>query len=212
MNKARIVYVFILAILALLFARESFAAFYKYVNDKGVVSFADNLQSVPEKYRATAVVINDGTSDDEAKTATKPVVNKAAEAPIAAVASTMEKAAGKERVSFSSRLLISLGVVLGSLFIFFVVSKRTDVRENKKSLSLMRSTLIILVSIYLVYAHAGDVAGVFGMASHAVDDVKHRSEEKGKKAAQAIKSLDALFEEAQKTQKDPVTEPADPEK
>jgi hypothetical protein len=42
--------------------------------------------------------------------------------------------------------------------------------------------------------------------------VKHRSEEKGKKAAQAIKSLDALFEEAQKAQKDPVAEPADPEK
>jgi hypothetical protein len=96
MNKARIVYVFVLAALALLFARESFAAFYKYVDDKGVVSFADNLQSVPEKYRATAVVINDGTSDDEAKTATKTVVNKAAEAPIATAVSTTEKAAGIE--------------------------------------------------------------------------------------------------------------------
>jgi hypothetical protein len=38
-----------LAALAPLFAHESFAAFYKYVDDKGVVSFSDNLQSVPEK-------------------------------------------------------------------------------------------------------------------------------------------------------------------
>lgn len=212
MNKTRIVYVFVLAALALLFVRESSAAFYKYVDDKDVVSFADNLQSVPEKYRATAVVINDGTGDDEAKTTTKPVVNKAVEAPTATVASAPGKAAGKEPASFSSRLLISLGVVFSSLVIFFVISKRTDMRENKKFLSVMRSILITLVSIYLVYAHVGDVAGVFSMASHAVDDVKHHSEEKGKKAARAIKSLDTLFEEAQKTQKTPVTEPADTEK
>jgi hypothetical protein len=76
----------------------------------------------------------------------------------------------------------------------------------------MRSTLITLVSIYLLYAHARDVAGVFSMASHAVDDVKHHSEQKGKKAAQAIKSFDALFEEAQKAQKEPAPEPADTEK
>jgi len=69
-------------------------------------------------------------------------------------------------------------------------------RENKKFLSLMRSILITQVFLYLVYAHARDVAGVFSMAGLAIDDVKHRSEEKGKKAARAINSLDALFEEA----------------
>ncbi len=212
MDKIRIVCLFVLAALGLLFARESCAAFYKYVNDKDVVSFADNLQSVPEKYRATAVIINDGTVDDEAKTATKPVVNKALEAPTATVANTTGKSASKEPASFSSRLFISLGVVLSSLIIFSVISKRTDMRENKKFLFVMRSILITLVSIYLVYAHERDVAGVFSMASHAVDDVKHHSEEKGKKAARTIKSLDALFEQAQKTQKTPVTEPADTEK
>jgi predicted ribonuclease YlaK len=48
------------------------------------------------------------------------------------------------------------------------------------------------------------VAGVFSMASLAIDDVKHHSEEKGKKAARAINSLDALFEEAQKRRKLPL--------
>jgi hypothetical protein len=52
----------------------------------------------------------------------------------------------------------------------------------------------------------------FQQASHAVDDVKHHSEEKGKKAVRTIKPLDGLFEEAQKTQKTPVKEPADTEK
>ena len=212
MNKFRIVYLIVLAALALLFARESCAAFYKYVDDKDVVSFADNLQSVPEKYRATAVIINDATGDDEAKTTTKPVVNKAVEAPTATVANTSGKAASKEPASFSSRLLISLGVIISSLVIFFVINTRTDMRENKKFLSVMRSILKTLVSIYLVYVHVRDVAGVFSMAIHAVDDVKYHSEERGKKAAQTIKSLDALFEEAQKTQKTPVTEPADTEK
>jgi hypothetical protein len=212
MNKTRIVYVFVLATLALLFAHDSFAAFYKYVDDKGVVSFSDNLQSVPEKYRATAVVINDGTGDDEAKAITKSVVNKAVDAPSSTVESTPGKTSDKERTSVSSRLLLSLGVVLSSLFIFFVAGKLTDMRENKKFLSVMRGILITLVSIYLVYAHASDVAGVFSMASHAVDDVKHHSEEKGKKATRAIKSLDTLFEEGQKAQKTSVTDPADTEK
>ncbi len=42
------------------------------------------------------------------------------------------------------------------------------------------------------------------MASLAIDDVKHHSEEKGKKAARAINSLDALFEEARKRRKLPL--------
>jgi hypothetical protein len=128
------------------------------------------------------------------------------------VAITPGKATGKEWPSVRSRLLISLGAVLSALFIFPVVCKRADIRENKKFLSVMRRILIPLVSIYLVYAHAKDVAGVFSMASHAVDDVKQHSEETGKKAARAIKSFDALFEEAQKAQKTSVTEPADTEK
>ena len=139
-------------------------------------------------------------------------MNKAEEAPTATVANTPGKVAGKEPASFSSRLLISLGVIISSLVIFFVINTRTDMRENKKFLSVMRSILKTLVSIYLVYVHVRDVAGVFSMAIHAVDDVKYHSEERGKKAAQTVKSLDALFEEAQKTQKTPVTEPADTEK
>jgi hypothetical protein len=83
------------------------------------------------------------SGDDEAKATTKPFMNEGGEAPTATVASTPEKAAGKKPTSFSSRLLISLGVVLSSLFILFVVSRRTDMRENKKFLSSMRSILII---------------------------------------------------------------------
>jgi uncharacterized membrane protein YcjF (UPF0283 family) len=142
---------------------------------------------VLEKYRVTAVIINCGTDDDKEKATTKPVVNKAVEAPTATVANTPGKAAGKEPTSFSSRLLISLGVILSSLVIFFVIIKLTDRRENKKFLSVIRSILITLVSIYLVCAHVRDVTRIFSMASHAVDDVKHHSEEKGKKATRTIK-------------------------
>jgi hypothetical protein len=58
------------------------------------------------------------------------------------------------------------------------------------------------VSIFCLCSCKG-CAGVFSMASLATDDVKHHSEEKWKKAARAINSLDALFEEAQKRRKLP---------
>jgi len=68
-------------------------------------------------------------------------------------------------------------------------------RENKGFLSLMRSILMTGVTLYLVDAQSRDVAGVFSTAGRPLDDVKHYSEENGKKAARAINSLDALFEE-----------------
>jgi hypothetical protein len=44
------------------------------------------------------------------------------------------------------------------------------------------------------------VLTVFGMAGKAIDDAQQRSAEKGKKAAEAAKTLDALLEQAQKAQ------------
>jgi hypothetical protein len=90
------------------------------------------------------------SGDDEAKATTKPFMKEGGEAPTATATSPPGKAAGKNPASFSSRLLISLGVVLSSLFIFFVVSKRIDMRENKKYLSLMRRIPITPGRLYIL--------------------------------------------------------------
>ena len=41
---------------------------------------------------------------------------------------------------------------------------------------------------------------MFGMAGKTIDTVQYQSAEKGKKAAEAIKKIDALVEEMQKTE------------
>ncbi|HYQ61479.1 MAG TPA: hypothetical protein VEP29_10515 [Desulfatiglandales bacterium] len=89
---------------------------------------------MPEKYLETAVIINDGTGDNEEKAKTKPVVNKAVETPTATVASTPGKAAGKELALFRSRMLKSLGIIPISIVIFFVISKRADMLKTRNSL------------------------------------------------------------------------------
>jgi hypothetical protein len=66
------------------------------------------------------------SGDDEARPQRSLLCNEGGEAPTATVASPPGKTAGKKPASFSSRLLISLGVVLSPLFIFFIVSRRTD--------------------------------------------------------------------------------------
>lgn len=195
MKKILIVFAVLHCLLGISFVNESEAAIYKYIDKDGIVSFADNLQSIPEKYRSTALIVDGESKDDEAKPSRPVTVDKAAEEPLPEEASKPQSQGPKP---LSVRLTMSAVVSLGLLLIFIVVSNQTPLKENKKVLSILRTSLIGILSFYLLVAHVKDVMGLFGTAGKAIDDVQQRQAEKGKKAAQAMKKLDGLIQETQK--------------
>ncbi len=209
MRKTLLCFALLLCLGGMIIVRDSHASFYKYINKDGVACFADDLQAVPEQYRASAVIVETETDDDRATPAAPagPAANKA-ETPV-----SVSEARPESGRPLSTRLMISGAVGLGAFFIFVVIS--SQLKEDKKALSIVRGLLMAGVSMYLVAAHVGDVMTMFGLAGKAVEEVERRSEERGKKAAQTIKSIDAMFDEAQKAQKAQESqsdEPAEPEK
>lgn len=181
------------------------AAIYKYVDKDGVPCFADDLQVVPEQYRASAVIVEGDAKDDETK-ASRPVTLQNTETQ--SLAAAVETKPVRRPLPLSIRVMISAAVAIAGLVIFLVLKKLPELKDNKKVLLAIRGSLIGVVAIYLVVAHVKDVLIVFGLASQTIEDAQQRSAEKGKKAAQVIKSIDAMFDEAQKAQKTMDTEEA----
>lgn len=179
----------------LIVAPDVSAAIYKYVDKDGIVCFADDLQFIPAKYRSKAVIV-DGEAKEEIKES-GPVVAYPRKEQSTEIAGERESRPSR---SLSFRLMVSTAVVLAMALVFIILMKQAFVTENKKVYSIIRASFIGILSLYLIIAHGRDVLTVFGMAGKAIDDAQQRSAEKGKKAAEAIKKLDALFEQAQKAQ------------
>ncbi len=196
MKKISMAFAFLFCVAGTVFVQDSDAGFYKYVDKNGTICFADDLQVVPKQYRASAVIVESAEEDDDARTtgATGGKVEvETAQSPAQAKAEFSRP--------LSTRLMISGAIGLGVFLIFILISMLPELKENKKALSIIRAALTASVLLYFIVAHAGDVITVFGAAGKAVENVQNRSAEKGKKAGQAIKQLDTLFEEAQKAQK-----------
>ncbi len=200
MRKYALLFAVLYCFLGPTFVGNCHAAIYKYVDKDGIVCFADDLQSVPEKYRSKAVIVEGEAKEDPEKLQTLAINNdnKAGEQAAANVSAETVQIRGPRPLSF--RLMISAAVSLAGLLIFILLTKQAGLKENKKVHAIIRNSLISLVSLYLIIAHVKDVTTIFGMTGKAIDDVRQQSAEKGKRAAQAIKSIDALFEEAQKAQ------------
>jgi hypothetical protein len=193
MKKISVSFAFLLCLGGIFFYRASDAAIYRYVDKDGVICFADNLQVIPEQCRATAVIVDNEATDDIKPS--KPMVVTKTDMALSA-AETKPENRGPRPLSI--RLMISGAVGLSALMIFIVISRLPEFKENKKILIIIRASLIGMISLYLIVAHVKDMISLFSMAGRVVEDVQNQSAEKGKKAAQAIKSLDALFEEAHK--------------
>lgn len=205
MKKRVIMSAALCALLAFCFVSDSYALIYKYINKEGIVCFADDLQQVPEKFRASAVIVEGETEDNGEKrsSATNTQMNKAEEQTARAetpAERTMPSAPAVHPLSV--RLVISGAVCLGALSIFIILSKQAELKEKEKVLSVIRTSLIGIVSVYLIVAHVRDAMTMFGMAGRAIDNVQQQSAEKGKKAAKAMKALDTLFQEAERSQKE----------
>ncbi len=197
--RTRLILVFII-IVVLSATSNSFAAIYKYVDENGIVSFADDLQSVPEKNRATAKIVS-GEQEPE-KT---PVIQKQPQAQAEAKPGTAEPSTVPEKASiaghaksfFNNRVLISALVVVSALFAFVILGILDA--DHKKSIKIVRVVILWGMSLYLIVAHVGDVVNLFRTLKSEVDTVQRDSEEKGKKAAKAIKEINAVIQNVDNT-------------
>ena len=195
MGRLWITVIVLVTVLILFTGRESQAVIYKYVNEKGVPTFADDMQKIPEQYRAQAVTVVGGNEYD--------AYSEQEKARLAAEARTQQvmQAAAPARVEepISKRLTRS-GVAVG-LFIalLFVVSHIDALREQARVLFRIRTGLIVVLVIFLTFTHARDIAGLFGSVgdtiSNPVANLQEKSAERGKKAADAYKSMEKVLDQ-----------------
>jgi hypothetical protein len=197
----------------ILSVQDSRAAIYKYVDKDGLINFADDLQSIPAPDRGTAKIV----SGEPAETnATSPAKNDQVKAqagtgtpeaaPAAAPAAGQEKqqpveSRGKTEF-FGKRALTSVIIIVSTAFAFIILGI-LDI-DNKKIVTVVRVILMWGMTVYLLYVHAGDVVGLFSTMGAKMQSVHQKSEEKGKKAARALKNLNALVDQAEQSSADPV--------
>jgi hypothetical protein len=84
--------------------------------------------------------------------------------------------------------------VVSALFAFVVLGIIDA--DHKKAIKIARVVIIWVVSVYLLYSHAGDVVHGFRSIGSNVESARQESEEKGKKAAKAMKALNAVLDQA----------------
>jgi len=192
--RIRLMLVFILAIV-LSATSNSFAAIYKYIDKNGIICFADDLQSIPEQCRATAQIVS-GEQEPERK----PLIQKQSLVQAEATPTNEAPSSDRDKVSiegyakrfFSGRVLISVVVVVSALFSFVILGILDA--DHKKAIKIARVVILWGMSIYLIVAHAGDFVNLFRILEGKVDTVQRESGEKGKKAAKAMKEINAIVQ------------------
>ena len=192
--RIRLMLVFILAIV-LSATSNSFAAIYKYIDKNGIICFADDLQSIPEQCRATAQIVS-GEQEPERK----PLIQKQSLVQAEATPTNEAPSSDRDKVSiegyakrfFSGRVLISVVVVVSALFSFVILGILDA--DHKKAIKIVRVVILWGMSIYLIVAHAGDFVNLFRILEGKVDTVQRESGEKGKKAAKAMKEINAIVQ------------------
>jgi septum formation inhibitor MinC len=202
MAKLRFLLTIALFFLIVISSRESQAVIYKYMNEKGMPIFTDELQKVPEQFRASAVVVSGGNDYDayaeqeKARLAAKARAQQEFQAKQEPQATT---APVRTEETISARLIRS-GVAVG-LFIalLFVVSHVDAIREQAHLLSRIRTVLVLLLLAFLGFTHVRDVMGLFGKVEETVVNpvasIQEQSAERGKKAAEAFKSMDKILDQ-----------------
>lgn len=190
-RKALLMMVFFI-ILGVSLSSDALAAIYKYVDKDGMIYFSDDLQSIPEQYRAAAKIVS-GEAKEEEK---RPVTHNQ-EKTLLETGMNNDGFPGVQQKPFSSRVLISEIIVVSAMFTLVILGILDT--DHKKTVKIVRVVVLWGVSVYLLFAHAGDVVHVFSSMGKHVENVQRESEEKGKKAAKALKALDTLVEQAEKS-------------
>jgi hypothetical protein len=187
--KAFFILVFVV-VLGFLAMSDVFAAIYKYTDKDGMITFADDLQSIPEQYRASAKIVS-GETEVQKKPAMQTQApgqsdaKQVAPAPSPALEQGRGAVVENSKSVFSGRLLISIIVVVSALFSFVILGLYDE--DHKKSIKIIRVVILWGVAIFMLYAHAMDVVQLFSLASGKIDAVQEESAEKGRKTARKIK-------------------------
>jgi hypothetical protein len=158
-----------------------------------MIYFSDDLQSIPEQYRAAAKIVSGETKEEEEKR----LVTQYQEKARMETGMNDDRSSGAQQKPFGSRALTSAIIVVSAMFTFVILGI-LDI-DHKKAVKIVRVIVLWGVSVYLLFAHAGDVVHVFSSMGNHVESVQRESEEKGKKAAKALKALDTLTEQAGKS-------------
>jgi hypothetical protein len=170
-------------------AQHGYGAIYKYVDKDGVISFANDLQSIPEQYRVNAKVVSDA-SDQENNPLMENGQTRGQTGKHADVSGMTHDNAVDSRHENSflkNRMFLTAFVIVSAGFAFIILGiLETD---QKKTVAITRVVLVWAVALYLLIAHAGDAVRMFRTVGGTIDEVKHQSAERGKKAAKAAKAL-----------------------
>lgn len=198
MGKSRFPLIILLMVLILAVGRESQAVIYKYVSEKGIPTFADDMQKIPEQYRAQAVIVTGGNDFDA-----YAEQEKQEKARLAAEERTRQEqraaAPVKAEKPLSSRLIRS-GIAVGIFIALLFVTAHFDaLREQAQVLFRVRTGLAVLLLVFLAFNHGRDVRGLFGTVGdtlpNPVASMQERSAERGKKAAEAYKAMGKVLEQ-----------------
>lgn len=193
MTKLRVSLVFFLFVLFLINGRDSHAVIYKYTNEKGVPTYADDMQKIPEQHRAQAVIVSGAAVDEQAE------AERARQEAEERARQGQNVLPEKFDEPLRTRLVRS-GTAVGLFFAaLFVISNIDALKEQAKVLLRIRTALVLLLLVFLGINHARDVMGLFGTAgatvSNPVAGIRERSAERGKKAAEAYRSMDRVLDQ-----------------
>jgi len=188
------------SVIGLSVSTEGFAAIYKYTDKDGMICFSDDLQSIPEQYRATAKIVS-GEEKEEHKGKTNHNEQNAPskikkEVEISGTMPEKSVVEKNEKDIFGRRSMVSAIVVLSSIFAFVILRKLDE--DHKKSIAIIRVIIIWGVSVYLLYTYAGDLIAVVRSMGTKIESSKQQAEERGKKAVKNIQLLNSLLEQVDK--------------
>ena len=194
--KTKLLFLFSLCCVFLfLSAQNSYAAIYKYLNKDGIVSFANDLQSIPEQYRASAKVVVDSTDEESRQSIQNQQTSEQHTGNneyVPGIAHTTAVDTRNANSFFNNRVLLTAIVIVSACFAFIILGILQP--DHKKAVMIVRVVLVWAVVIYLLIVHSGDAVRMFRTVSGTIDDAKQQSEEKGRNAAKAVKDMNAFVE------------------
>lgn len=102
------------------------------------------------------------------------------------------------KMTFTSRLLMTAVVVFIWVLALLAINKTDAFRGREKFLPASGIAPACFLLVYLVLIHGKDVVNLFTMAGNKIEAVQEKQAQRGKKAGEAIKTLNKMMDEAGK--------------
>lgn len=174
---------------------NSLAVVYKYVDKNGTESFTNSLDSVPEKYRKTAVIIKEKRGREpkgpeaptpENKPENRPD-NKLENKPGNKGEGAAEQEGNISKIIRSAEEFVATGLfqagaaVIVFLVLFIFAGKIGSLLGFKDIGSIFRILLVLLLLVYLYSVYSKEVVNSFTTIKQEVRGIKKQSNEKDEK-------------------------------